>query len=139
MEIQTRVTARQTAFAKHRDIFKGSNETCFKRQVYNSYVLPAMTYGAETWEHTNRAKNKLAAAQTQIERSMLHTTYRDRKTNIRERENTKVTVRRRNWTWAREGTPAVYEITDGHSVSPLGSPMKGKDLEEDRRYDRETN
>ena len=66
-------------------------------------------------------------------------TYRDRNTNIRVRENTKVTVRSRNWTWAREGTSAAYEITDGHSVSPLGSPMKGKDLEEDRRYDGETN
>ncbi|KAK2186535.1 hypothetical protein NP493_197g03030 [Ridgeia piscesae] len=47
-EIQRRITAGCTAFAKHRDIFKGNIGTCLKRQVYNSCVLPAMTYGAET-------------------------------------------------------------------------------------------
>ncbi|KAK2187040.1 hypothetical protein NP493_180g06010 [Ridgeia piscesae] len=41
-EIQRRITAGWTAFAKHRDIFKGNIGTCLKRQVYNSCVLPAM-------------------------------------------------------------------------------------------------
>ena len=90
-----------TAFAKHRDIFKGNIEICLKRQIYNSCVLPAMTYGAETWALTTHAKNKLAAAQTKME----NVTYRDRKTNIWVREKTKVTdvieqVRSRKWTWA---------------------------------------
>ena len=58
--------ARWTAFAKHRDIFKGNIGTCLKKQVYNSCVLPAMTYGAETWTLTTHAKNKLAAAQRKI-------------------------------------------------------------------------
>jgi len=39
-----------------------------------------MTYGAETWIVTNQAKNKLAAAQTKMERIMLNITYRDTKT-----------------------------------------------------------
>jgi len=48
-EIQKRITAGWTAFAKHRDdVFKRNIGTCLKRQVYNSCVLPAMTYGAET-------------------------------------------------------------------------------------------
>ena len=76
-----------------------------KRQIYNSCVLPAMTYGAETWALSIHAKNKLAAVQTKMERSMLKITYRDRKTNIWVREKTKVIdvieqVRRRKWTWA---------------------------------------
>ena len=63
---------------------------------------------------------------------MLNTTYRDRKTNIWVREKTKFTdvielVRRRKWTWAEQGTSAGYEITDGHCVSSLGNPTKGKD------------
>ena len=46
-----------------------------------------------------------AAAQTQMERSMLNITYRDRKRNIWVREKTKIThvmeqVIRRKWTWA---------------------------------------
>ena len=58
-----------------------------------------MKYGAETWALTTQA-NKLAVAQTKMERSVLNITYRDTKTNIWVREKTKVTdvieqVRRR--------------------------------------------
>ena len=56
-EIKRRILAGWTAFAKHRDIFKGNIGTCLKRQVYNSCVFPAMTYGAETWALTTQAKN----------------------------------------------------------------------------------
>ena len=49
-----------------------------------------MTYGAETWTLTKQAQDKLAAAQTKMDRSMLNTTYKDRKTNIWVRESTKV-------------------------------------------------
>ncbi|KAK2185232.1 hypothetical protein NP493_241g01029 [Ridgeia piscesae] len=37
-EIQGRITAGWTAFAKHRDIFKGNIGIRLKRQVYNSCV-----------------------------------------------------------------------------------------------------
>ena len=67
-EIQRRITAGWTSFAKHHDIFNGNIGTCLKR-------LPAMTYGAETWALITEAKNKLAAAHTKIERIMLNTTY----------------------------------------------------------------
>ena len=64
-----------------------------------------MTYGTETWTLTNQAQNKLAAAQTKMERSMLNITYKDRKTNIWVREKTKVidiisNVRKMKWSWA---------------------------------------
>ena len=48
-EIQRRIMAGWAAYATHRDIFKSNFAICLKRQVYNSCVLPAMTYGAETW------------------------------------------------------------------------------------------
>ena len=47
---------------------------CLKRHVYNSRVLPAMAYGADTWTLTKQAQIKHAAAQTKIERSMLNIT-----------------------------------------------------------------
>ena len=84
-EIQRRIMAGWAAYAKHRDIFKSNLAICLKRQMYcmyNSCVLPAMTYGAETWTLTKQAQNKLAAAQTKKERSMLNITYKDRKTNV---------------------------------------------------------
>ena len=81
-EIQRRITAGWTAFAKHRNIFEGNIGTCLKKQVYHSCVFPAIIYGAETWALTTRAQSKLAAAQTKMERNMLNIAYRDRKTNI---------------------------------------------------------
>ena len=64
-----------------------------------------MTYGAETWTLTKQAQNKLAAAQTKMERSMLNITYKDRRTSIWIRERTKLidiiyTVRKMKWSWA---------------------------------------
>ena len=73
-EIQRSSTTGWTAFTKHRDIFKGNTGKCLKRQVYNSCAPPAMTYGAEQWTLTIHAKNKLAAASTKMETSMLNTT-----------------------------------------------------------------
>ena len=100
-EIQRRIMAGWAAYANHRDIFKSNLAICLKRQMYNSCVLPAMTYGTETWTLTKQAQNKLAAAQTKMERSMLNITYKDRRTNILVRERTKLidiiyTVRKLN-------------------------------------------
>ena len=81
-ETQRRIMAGWAAYAKHRDIFKSNLAICLKRQVYNSCVLPAMTYGAKTWTLTKQAQNKLAVAQTKMERSMLNITYKDRRTDI---------------------------------------------------------
>ena len=104
-DILRRITAGWTAYAKHRDIFKSNFAICLKRKVYNSCVLPAMTYGAETWSLTKQAQKKLAAAQTKMERSMLNITYHDRKTNTWVRAKTGVTdviktTRRMKWSWA---------------------------------------
>ena len=63
-EIQRRIVAGWAAYAKHRDIFTSKLAICLKRQVYDSCVLPAMTYGAETRTLTKQTQNKLAAEQT---------------------------------------------------------------------------
>ena len=104
-EIQRRIMAGWAAYAKHWDIFKSNLAICLKRQVYNSRVVPAMIYGSETWTLTKQAQNKLAAAQTNMERSMLNITYKYRNINIWVRERTKViditnSVRKMKWSWA---------------------------------------
>ncbi len=58
-EIQRRIMAGWTAYAKHRDILKSNLAICLKRQVFNSCVLPAMTYGAETCTLTNKHRTNL--------------------------------------------------------------------------------
>ena len=91
-DIQRRTTAGRTAFATHRDIFKGNIGTCLKRQIYNSCVLPAMTYGTETWALTTHAKNKWAAW------IMLNITYLEIKTDICVPEMERVQYK---YTWVR--------------------------------------
>ena len=51
-------------------------------------LWPTHEYGP--WTLTKQAQNKLAAAQTKMERSMLNITYKDRRTNIWVRERTKL-------------------------------------------------
>ena len=99
-DIQLRIMAGWATYAKHRDIFKSNLAICLMRQGYNSCVLPTMPYGAETWTLTKQAQNKLAAAQTKMERRKLNIT------NIWVRVRTKVidiinTVRQIKWSWAR--------------------------------------
>ena len=81
-------------------------------------MLPAMAYGAETWTLTKQVQNKLAAAQTKMERSMLKITYKDRRTNIWVRERTKLidiiyTVRKMKWSWAGH----INRLKDGRWTS----------------------
>ena len=91
-------------YAKHRESANTTLPSAWKRGVQLLW-LSAMTYGAETWTLTKQAQNKLAAAQTKMERSMLNIAYKDRKTNIWVRETTNVidiikTVRKMKWSWA---------------------------------------
>ena len=40
------------------------------KRVFNKCILPAMTYGAETWTLTTRMEKKLSAAQHNMKRKM---------------------------------------------------------------------
>ena len=97
-EIQRRS---KEAYAKHRDLFKSNIDICLNRQVYNSCVLPAMAYGAETWTLTKQAENKLSAAQTKMERSMVNITYKDRRTSWEWRAHDRLTMSRHDEVFAQ--------------------------------------
>ena len=73
--VERRNTADWTAFAKYRDIFNGNTGTCLKRQVYNACVLPAMTYGAETWTLIKPSKEQ-ASNRTNKDRTKLFVKHR---------------------------------------------------------------
>ena len=104
-EIQRRISAGWGAFAKHKDIMKSNMPVCLKRKVYNTCVIPAMTYGAEAWTLTEKMENNLAVAQRKMERRILGISYRDRKTNlwVRSQTNVKdilVSAKEKKWRWA---------------------------------------
>ena len=56
----------------------------------NTVILPAMTYGAETWSLTKCQKEKLAVAQRSMERLMLNITRKDKIRNKVVRSKTQV-------------------------------------------------
>ena len=59
---------------------------CPKKKIFDTVILPSMTYGAETWTLTKRQENKPAVAQ----RSIQNVTRQDRIRNAINRERTKV-------------------------------------------------
>lgn len=76
-----------------------------KRKLYESCVLPVLTYGCQTWALTNTQLRKLSVCQRAMERSMLGVRRRDRKRNTEIRRETKVTdaifkIKTLKWRWA---------------------------------------
>ena len=68
-------------------------------------MIPAMTYGAETWSTTKELEQKLQVAQRAMERKMLNISIRDRISckEIRKRTGVKdviVKIRKMKWKWA---------------------------------------
>jgi ribonuclease HII len=136
-EIKRRIIAGWKAFGRNNDIMKSNMPICLKRKVFDQCILPAITYASETWTLTTKMENKLAAAQRNMERSMLGITMRDRKTNKWIREQTKVQdilkiIKLGKWKWAghvarREDgrwTTAVTEWTPRNGKRSPGRPFK---------------
>ena len=75
------------------------------RKVLNQCVLPAMTYGYQTWSLTEVSVKKLETSQQAMERRMLNVKLKDRIRNTTIRQRTKVTdivqyVTNTKWKWA---------------------------------------
>ena len=78
---------------------------CPKRKIMNRVIIPAMTYGSETWSLTGRQAQKLRAAQRAVERAMLGMSRVGKWRNERIRAETGVedVVRKAKlfkWKWA---------------------------------------
>ncbi|KAI5737947.1 hypothetical protein M8J77_001036 [Diaphorina citri] len=104
-EIARRIRIGWATFGKNNIIFKSKMPLHLKRKVFDQCVLPAITYGCETWSLTKRAMQKLQTAQRSMERSMLGITRRDRKRITWIRSQTKVMdiverIKRMKWKWA---------------------------------------
>src|ERR1700748_2399940 len=73
--------------------------------VFDTCVLPVLTYEAETLTLTKASENKLRVAQRAMERSMLGISLRDKMTNQWIRQQTKVVdvmerIASLKWNWA---------------------------------------
>ena len=104
-EVKRRSRAGWNAFGNFNDIMKSNIPICLKRKVFNQCVIPAMTYGSETWAVTKKMEQKLKTAQHSMERTMIGITKHDRKTLQWIRNQTRVTdimkaIKTKNCRWA---------------------------------------
>ena len=66
-------------FGEYSHILKGREiPICLKRKIIDTVMLPAMTYGAETWALTIYQEKKLAVAQRSMARLLSNITKRDK-------------------------------------------------------------
>ena len=87
-EVSIRIKAGWSVFGKYREIFLDRHlPMSLKRKVFNQCVLPAMTYGSQTWSLTKALVKKLETSQRAMERRMLNVKLKDRirNTTIRQK------------------------------------------------------
>ena len=104
-EIIRRIRMGWSAFGRHSQIMNGSLPLSLKKKVYDSCILPVLTYGAETWRLTKRVQLKLRTTQRAMERKMVGVTLRDKKRAEWIREQTRVKdilveIKKKKWVWA---------------------------------------
>ena len=91
-EVPIRINSGWSVFGKYREIFLDRHlPTSQKRKVFNQCVLPAMTYGCQTWSLTKALVKKLETSQRAMERKMLNVKLKDRIRNTNIRQRTRVT------------------------------------------------
>jgi len=77
-EINRRIRAGWKAFGSIRSILAGKASRELRARLYNTVVLPAMTYGCETWTITKTEEQMLKVSQRAMERAMLRITIKDK-------------------------------------------------------------
>ncbi|CAB3228197.1 unnamed protein product [Arctia plantaginis] len=105
-EIDRRITMTWKRFWSLSEIMKNEEMSIkIKRTVYNTCILPCLTYGCQTWALTDQLSNKIKVCQNSIERSVIGLRRRDRvkletiKTETKFK-NAHIVSRRLKWRWA---------------------------------------
>ncbi len=105
-EINRRLAIAWNKFWSLRLILKGKYPPAYRSQIFNSCVLPALTYGCQTWSLSKRLEQKLKSAQNSMKRAMLGIKLKDKKSikSIKKKfwrsKNILQLARRLKWDWA---------------------------------------
>lgn len=104
-EVERRAQLTWNKYWSLKEIFKGQTPLKLKTKLFNSCILPCLTYGCQTWKYTDKVRNKLVTCQRGIERSMLNLKklHRIRHTKIRQATKVKDGLEfalTQKWKWA---------------------------------------
>ncbi|XP_037871664.1 uncharacterized protein LOC119629571 [Bombyx mori] len=104
-EIERRIANAWKRYWNLKEVMK-NNETSMtiKRKLFNTCILPVLTYGCQTWALTKAHARKLEVCQNAIERSMTGKRLSDkiRTSTIKKQTQLKdvsVTIRKLKWKW----------------------------------------
>lgn len=103
-EIQRRCTLGWKSFLMNKHFYKAKVDIKLKKKLWESTVLPTMTYACETWSLNTKTKNKFKTTQRSMERYMLGYTKRDKKRNSWIRKQTGIrdiveVIHNKKWKW----------------------------------------
>lgn len=104
-EIQRRTALAWKKYWSLKDIMKSNIAVSVKSKVFDSCILPCLTYGCQTWALTKTQKTKIQVCQRKMERSMLGVTLREKIPNTKIRKKTKIkevllVANKLKWKWA---------------------------------------
>ena len=105
-EIYARIRAAWSCFGKNKEILQDKQlPISLKKQVMDQCILPAMTYGCQTWSLNKQMTNKLRTAQRAMERKMLDLKLKDKIPCSEIRKRTKIIkiieyTLKQKWKWA---------------------------------------
>ncbi|XP_030025374.2 uncharacterized protein LOC115443910 [Manduca sexta] len=104
-EVKRRIANGWKRYWSLKEIMKSTDlNTSIKRKVFNTCVLPCITYGCETWSLTKHHRNMLEHCQRSMERSLIGIKKQDKRRNTFIRSKTKVTdvltrIDNLKWRW----------------------------------------
>ena len=106
LELNSRIRAAWSCFGKNREILLDKEiPTSLKTKVLNMCVLPAMTYGCETWALTSKQMTRIRSTQRAMERRMLSIKLLDKIPHREIHQTIKAIdapkfIMRQKWRWA---------------------------------------
>lgn len=105
-EVQRRIALAWKKYWSFREIMKNKQVNIrVKKKLYDSAILPCLTYGSQTWSLKIEEEEELRICQRKMERSMLGIRIKDKIRNKKIRKITKLAdvvkrIRQLKWKWA---------------------------------------
>ena len=77
-EVNKRITLTWKKFWSLKYIFKAPFSNYQKSQIFNSCIVPTLTYGSQTWTLTKKISERIIKTQNSLERSILNIRLTDK-------------------------------------------------------------
>lgn len=129
-EVQRRIALSWKKYWGLKEIMKNKEiKLEIKKKVYESCILPCLTYGCQTWSLRKEDEERIAVCQRKMERSILGIRIADRVSNSTIRKQTKfIDAKRRvrllKWNWA--GHVCRLENNRWTKIVTEWTPLEGK-------------